>query len=96
MSQTVSPSTSRSYGLARVSRAWSVSRAGVYRFLKRTPSPAIADVAPVRQALVRMLTWPIISAGKSKRPTFTAKAIANYGRDCALPGFARALAACAG
>src|SRR5665811_2617755 len=53
-------------------------------------------VAPLRQALVRMLTWPIISAGKSKRPTFTAKAIANYGRDCALPGFARALAGCAG
>ena len=42
MSQTVSPSTSRSFGLARVSRAWSVSRAGVYRFLKRTASPAIA------------------------------------------------------
>ena len=42
MSQTVSPSTSRSYGLARVSRAWSVSRAGVYRFLKRTASPPIA------------------------------------------------------
>ena len=40
MSQTVSPSTSRSYGLARVSRAWSVSRAGVYRFLKGTPSHA--------------------------------------------------------
>ena len=42
MSQTVSPSTSRCYGLARVSRAWSVSRAGVYRFLKGTPSPAMA------------------------------------------------------
>ena len=42
MSQTVSPSTSRYYGLARVSRAWRVSRAGVYRFLKGTPSPAIA------------------------------------------------------
>jgi putative transposase len=41
MSQTVSPSTSRSYGLARVSRAWRVSRAGVYRFLKRTTKPAI-------------------------------------------------------
>ena len=77
------------------SRAWSVSRAGVYRFLKGAPSPAIPVVAPVRQALVRMLTWPIISAGKSKRPTFTAKAIADYGRG-ALPGFARALAACAG
>ena len=35
MSQTVSPSMSRCYGLARVARAWKVSRAGVYRFLKR-------------------------------------------------------------
>ena len=95
MSQTISPSASRCFGLARVARAWSVSRAGVYRFLKRTTSPAIPR-RPVRQAFVRMLTWPIISAGKSKRPTFTAKAIANYGRDCALPGFARALAECAG
>ena len=42
MSQTVSPSTSRSYGLARISRAWSISRASVYRFLNRTPSLAIA------------------------------------------------------
>ena len=46
MSQTVSPSTSRCYGLARVSRAWSVSRAGVYRFLKGAPSPAIARRQP--------------------------------------------------
>ena len=83
MSQTVSPSTSRSYGLARVSRAWSVSRAGVYRF-SREAIACDRSVAPVRQGLVRMLTWPIISAGKSKRLTFTAKAIAIYGRDCAL------------
>ena len=40
MSQSVSPSTSRSYGLARVSRAWNVSRAGVYRFLRAIPSMA--------------------------------------------------------
>jgi hypothetical protein len=37
MSQMVSPSTSRCYDPARVSRAWSVSRAGVYRFLKGRP-----------------------------------------------------------
>ena len=76
MSQTVSPSTSRCYGLARVSRAWSVSRAGMYRFLKGTPSPPIAR-RPGPTGPLRMLTWPIISAGKSKRPTFTAKAIAK-------------------
>jgi transposase InsO family protein len=40
MSHTVSPSTSRFYGLARVSRIWNVSRAGVYRFLKAAPSTA--------------------------------------------------------
>jgi hypothetical protein len=82
--------------------AWRGSRArGVFRapacivFSSERPRRR-SPVAAVRQALVRMLTWPIISAGKSKRPTFMAKAIANYGRDCALPGFARALAACAG
>ena len=40
MSHMVSPSTSRFYGLARVSRIWNVSRAGVYRFLKAAPSTA--------------------------------------------------------
>jgi putative transposase len=40
MSHTVSPSTSRSYGLARVSRMWNVSRSGMYRFLKAAPSTA--------------------------------------------------------
>ena len=40
MSHTVSPSTSRSYGLARVSRMWNVSRSGVYRFRKAAPSTA--------------------------------------------------------
>jgi hypothetical protein len=93
MSQTVSPSTSRPYGLARVSRAWSVSRAGVYRFLKRTTSPAIARRRPGPTGPCRDAD---LADHKSKRPTFTAKAIANYGRDCALPGFAPALAACAG
>ena len=95
MSLTVSPSTSRCYGLAR-SRARGVFRAPACIAFSRERHRLRSPVAPVRQALVRMLTWPIISAGKSKRPTFMAKAIANYGRDCVLPGFARALAACAG
>ena len=37
MSQTLSPSFARCYGLARVARAWKISRAGVYRSLKETP-----------------------------------------------------------
>ena len=84
------------------SMAWRGSRArGVFRapacIVFSSERPRLrSPIAAVRQALVRMLTWPIISAGKSKRPTFMAKAIAKYGRDYALPGFARALAACAG
>src|ERR1700691_5866343 len=66
--------------------AWRGSRArGVFRALAcivfSSERPCLrSPVAAVRQALVRMLTWPIISAGKSNRPTFMAKAIANYGR----------------
>src|SRR5580704_2068397 len=72
--------------------AWRGSRArGAFRapacIVFSSERPCLrSPVAAVRQALVRMLTWPIISAGKSKRPTFMAKAMAKYGRDCALPG----------
>ena len=37
MSQTLSPSLARCYGLARVARVWKISRASVYRSLKETP-----------------------------------------------------------
>ena len=37
MSQTLSPSFARCYGLALVARAWKISRASVYRSLKETP-----------------------------------------------------------
>ena len=40
MSQTLSPSSARCYGLARVARVWTVSRASVYRSLKETPQIA--------------------------------------------------------
>ena len=42
MSQTLSPSAARCYGLARVARVWSVSRACVYRSLNGTPPDMIA------------------------------------------------------
>ena len=42
MSQTLSPSLARCYGMARVTRMWKVSRASVYRSLKETPPNTIA------------------------------------------------------
>ena len=63
MSQTVSPSTSRCYGVARVSRAWNVSRAGVYRFLKRVFRRA-KFLTPIRGQ-----SWtPIDNVGKQLLP----------------------------
>jgi putative transposase len=42
MSQTLSSSFARCYGLARVARVWKISRASVYRSLKETPPDTIA------------------------------------------------------
>ena len=41
MSQALSPSFTRCYGLARVARVWKISRASVYRSLKDTPPNTI-------------------------------------------------------
>src|SRR5271168_4703073 len=43
MSQTLSPSLARCYGMARVTRMWKISRASVYRSLKETPPNTIAS-----------------------------------------------------
>src|SRR6202163_5155985 len=41
MSQTLSPSLARCYGMARVTRMWKISRASIYRSLKETPPNTI-------------------------------------------------------
>jgi transposase InsO family protein len=47
MSQTLSPSVARCYGLARVARVWSISRASAYRALKETPNTPSRRPGPV-------------------------------------------------
>jgi len=48
MSQTLSPSLTRCYGLARVARVWNVARASVYRTRKETqPSTVSRRRGPV-------------------------------------------------
>jgi hypothetical protein len=48
MSQALSPSFARCYGLARVARVWKISRASVYRSLKETPpNPSARRPGPV-------------------------------------------------
>src|ERR1700757_3922932 len=46
MSQTVSPSLARWYGMARVARVWQFSRASVYRSLKEAPPNTIGRPGP--------------------------------------------------
>ena len=88
MSQTVSPFHVSllwpGAGLARVerfARRWRLSLSQGSAIACDRPSSPRSD-----RPLSGCWTWPIISAGKSKRPTFTAKAIANYGRGLRVAG----------
>ena len=94
MSQALSPSFARCYGLARVARVWSVSRASVYRSLKETqPNTSARRPGPVGACSERG-TGRSYPPAHSRLPPFTARATASYGRGCALLAFARAPAEC--
>src|SRR3954454_10661451 len=78
MSRTVSPSSSRPYGLARVCRVWRASRASVYRHLSssrpelpRRPGPVgpMSDPAlvdAIRAVLTARLTDLVAASGLAK------------------------------
>ena len=58
MSQALSPSFACCYGLARVARVWKISRASVYRSLKKTPANTSARLDNAGWPQVKMLTAP--------------------------------------
>ena len=89
MSQTLSPSIARCYGLARVARVWKVSRASVYRSRQEMqPNTSVRRPGPVGACSDAALAE--LSAGRLRAPACTARAIARYGRGYALPAFGRA------
>ena len=62
MSQTLSPSLARCYGMARVARVWTFSRASIYRSRKETPPRIRAAVVLAQAAHARTRNWQSISA----------------------------------
>ena len=95
MSQTLSPSVARCYGLARVARVWKISRASVYRSRKETPPNTITRrPGPVGACSDAELADHI--RRQIDASAFMGRATVSYGRDYALLAFARAPAVCDG
>ena len=94
MSQRLSPSLARCYGMARVTRAWKISRASVYRSLKETSPNTIARrPGPVGACSDAELAEQIrqhIAASRLHGEGY------RSGRGCALLAFAPARVVCDG
>ena len=95
MSQTLSPSVARCYGLARVARVWSISRASAYRALKETqPNTPPRRPGPVGACSDAELADHIRRQIAASR--LHGEGYRKLWARCALLGFARALAVCDG
>ena len=79
MSQALSPSSGRPYGLARVCRIWRVARASVYRHRNRSPTgnaAARSDHCPIQRS-------PLRSVPSWRRARSMARVIERSGLACA-------------
>ena len=95
MSHTLSPSLARCYGMARVARVWTFSRASIYRSRKemppntsgRRPGPggACSDAELAEHIRQHIAASRLHGEGT-----------ASYGRGCALLAFAPARVVCDG
>ena len=92
MSQTLSPSLVRCYGMARVARMWKISRASVYRSRKETPPNTIAG----RPGPVGACSDAELAEHIRQHIAASRLATASYGRGCALLAFAPVPAVCDG
>ena len=95
MSQILSPSLARCYGMTRVARVWKISRASVYRALKETP-PNTSGRRPgsggaCSDAELAEHIRQHIAASR-----LHGEGTASYGRGCALLAFAPARVVCDG
>jgi hypothetical protein len=94
MSAVISISAGRRYGVARVCRAWGVSRRASIaagRHHRRWPPGAGRG----RRGRCPMRPWSRRSGRRSRAAPFTARATARSGRGCATPGCGRRRSVCA-
>ena len=93
MSQAVSPSVDRVYGLARVARCWNVSRATVYRH-RQAPAAPKRRPGPVGPCDDATLLGSVRQAIADSR--FTGEGYRKSGRGYGLPASAAHPGGCGG
>jgi putative transposase len=99
MSETVSPTRGRRYGLATVCRVWRLARSGVYRHLRpppSTPPGGPGPVGPMPDSALLAAIRAVLAASPFHGARFMGRVIARYGLGCALVARALRCGACSG